>query len=297
MLERVISYLRANGPELAGRLAVAALILAVGFYAAGVLSRRVERMAHRAKNPRVATLAPLARGAVFALVLGIGAAMALEKLGISITALVAGAGVLGLAVGFGAQTLVKDCISGLFLILDGVIAEGDVVSVDTLNGTVEKVGLRVTHVRAYDGQLWYVPNGEVKRVGNWNRGWARAVVEVGVAYEQELGRSLEALKKIGEEWAERHADIVLEPPEVHGILGLNGSDVTVRLVVKIDNTNNDRLPAERELRRRVKQVFDRDGIEIPFPRQVVYFRSDATADAAAASTTNGRSSHGDTPTA
>jgi len=274
MLERAVEFLKVAGPSLALRLLAALLILSVAYLLAGWLSRSAERITVLVRDGRVAGLAPLSRSVVKVGVLGAGAAMALDQLGVSIAALLAGAGVVGLAVGFGAQNFVKDCISGFFLILDGVIAEGDIVHVDGTDGTVEKVGLRMTHVRAFNGQLWYLPNGEIKRVGNWNRDWARVVVQVGLAYEQEVSRGLEALARIGKQWAEEHAELVLEPPEAQGVMGLNGSDVTVRLVIKIDNSTKQLWPAERELRKRVKEAFDREGIEIPFARQVLYLRKE-----------------------
>ena len=274
MFERAVEFLKVAGPSLALRLLAALLILSVAYLLAGWLSRSAERITVLVRDGRVAGLAPLSRSVVKVGVLGAGAAMALDQLGVSIAALLAGAGVVGLAVGFGAQNLVKDCISGFFLILGGVIAEGDIVHVDGTDGTVEKVGLRMTHVRAFNGQLWYLPNGEIKRVGNWNRDWARVVVQVGLAYEQEVSRGLEALARIGKQWAEEHAELVLEPPEAQGVMGLNGSDVTVRLVIKIDNSTKQLWPAERELRKRVKEAFDREGIEIPFARQVLYLRKE-----------------------
>lgn len=275
MIERAVEFLKAEGPALALRGLAAIVILAVAYALAGWLSRSAERLTLHIRDGRVAGLAPLSRSVVKVGVLGAGAAMALDQLGVSIAALLAGAGVLGLAVGFGAQNFVKDCISGFFLILDGVIAEGDIVHVDGTDGTVEKVGLRMTHVRAFDGQLWYLPNGEIKRVGNWNRDWARVVVQVGLAYEQEVSRGLEALARIGKQWAEEHAELVLEPPEAQGVMALNGSDVTVRLVIKIDNSSKQLWAAERELRKRVKDVFDAEGIEIPFARQVLYLRKES----------------------
>lgn len=274
MIERAVEFLKVQGPALLLRVVAALIILSVAYLLAGWLSRGAERLTLRLRDGRVAGLAPLSRTVVKFGVLGAGAAMALDQLGVSIAALLAGAGIVGVAVGFGAQSLVRDCISGFFLILDGVIAEGDVVNVDGTDGTVEQVGLRVTHIRAFNGQLWYVPNGEIKRVGNWNRQWARVVVQVGLAYEQEVSRGLEVLARVGKQWAEEHAELVLEPPEAQGVLGLNGSDVTVRLVIKIDNATKQLWPAERELRQRVKEAFDAEGIEIPFARQVLYLRKE-----------------------
>lgn len=204
--------------------------------------------------------------------------MALDHVGVDVATILAGAGVLGLAIGFGAQTLVKDCLSGFFLIFEGILAQGDVVELDEgVVGAVEVIGLRVSQIRAYSGQLWYVPNGEITRVGNWNRGWARAIATVSVAYEQDIAGGLKVMQAVGEQWAAENPDIVLEAPEAHGALSLNDSGISVRLVIKIDNSKGDLWRAQRELLKAIKAGFDESDIEIPFPRIVLY-RPDAETE-------------------
>lgn len=274
MVERLIAYLTEHAGVIALRVAAAAGILFLSFVASRIAARGARRLVSHGRGGRGASLAPLVAALVKVLVLGVGVATALDQVGVNVAALLAGAGVVGLAIGFGAQTLVKDCLSGFFLIIDDVLAVGDIVTIDDTGGQVEKVGIRMTQVRSFEGQLWYVPNGEIKRVGNWNRGWVRAIVTVGLAYEQDVDRGLAVLRKVGAEWAAKNAKLVLEPPEVQGILAFNGSDVSVRLVIKMDNATFGLWEAERTLRCAVKAAFDAEGVEIPFGRQVVYHRQE-----------------------
>lgn len=272
LIEKGLQYIQENTGMIVVKLAIATAILLVGLVVAKVAAALVSRALTRQGGHRAETLAPTGRSLVMIAGLGGALVLALDQVGFSVATLLAGAGVLGLAIGFGAQTLVKDCLSGFFLILDDVLATGDVVEVDGVSGTVERVGLRITCIRAFSGQLWYVPNGKIERLGNWNRGWARAIVDVGLAYEQDASKGIATLLRVGKDWAEKHDDIVLEPPVAQGLTSLNSSDVGVRLVVKLDNKKNDLWGAERELRLLAKAALDRDGIEIPFPRQVTYHR-------------------------
>ena len=270
-MESATTWIREHWVEIAIRLGVAVLILVVAAILGGVLGRWAYRALER-RSPRAKTLARIARTAVRGAVFVVGLVMAFDHLGVDVAALLAGAGILGLAVGFGAQSLVKDVITGFFLIYEGAIAEGDIAEVGDTTGVVEQVGLRVSQVRTFNGQLFYIPNGQIAVVGNWSRGWTRAVVEVGLAYEHDVGKGLAVLQRVGDEWAREHEDLVLEPPEAQGVLGLNASDVGVRLVVKVKAPEH--WASERELRRRVKDAFDAEGVEIPFPRQVVYHRQE-----------------------
>jgi small conductance mechanosensitive channel len=191
-------------------------------------------------------------------------------MGIDPTPIIAGAGVIGLAVGFGAQTLVKDVISGFFLLFEGVIAVGDAITFGNSSGVVEEVGLRVTKYRTFTGELWVIPNGEIRAFGNFNRQWMRAVVPVSVAYEQDVGKAMRILEEVGKTWAAENRDIVLEAPAAQGIISFDDSAVTLRLVAKVRPLQHG--GAELELRRRIKEAFDREGIEIPFPRRVFISR-------------------------
>jgi moderate conductance mechanosensitive channel len=216
------------------------------------------------------TVAPLLKSVLKYCTIFVAGVLVLRVLGVDPTPIIAGAGVVGLAVGFGAQTLVKDVIAGFFLLFEGLIAVGDAVSFGNSSGVVEEVGLRVTKYRTFSGELWVIPNGEIRAFGNSNRQWMRAVVAVGVAYEQDVGKAMRVLEEVGKAWAAERRDIVLEPPQVQGILSFDESAVTLRLVVKVRSAQQ--ATAEWELRRRIKEAFDREGVEIPLPRRVLYTR-------------------------
>jgi moderate conductance mechanosensitive channel len=263
-------WVEANFADLGGRVLVALLIIVAGWLLARLAARAVYTAIMR--HERGQTLAPLTRSTVHVVLLGITLVMALDQVGVPVGAVLAGAGVVGIAIGFGAQSLVKDVITGFFHIMQGVIQVGDVAQIGEVTGLVEEVSLRLTKVRAFNGQLWYVPNGSIERVGSFNRGWCRAVAEVGVAYEHDVARALKVLQQVGEEFQKEKPTLVLERPEAQGIMGLNASDVGLRLVVKVKA--QEHWATERELRLRIKQAFDREGVEIPFPRRVVYHRSD-----------------------
>lgn len=270
LLHELTDFARTHAAEFTWRLLAAVATLLATWLAIRVARPTLHRTLSRNASARARTLEPLAQALVSLVLVGTGIVLALEQLGFDLTAVIAGAGVVGLAIGFGAQTLVKDVISGFFLIFDEVIESGDWVDVDRVSGTVEEVGLRVTKIRAMDGKLWYVPNGQILVVGNANREWMRAVVEVGLAYEQDVARGMAVLAALGEQWASEHADVVIEPPVTQGVLRLDASSVAVRLVVKVEPGTH--WQAERELRLLTKATFDREGIEIPFGRQVLYMR-------------------------
>ncbi|MEM9455461.1 MAG: mechanosensitive ion channel family protein [Myxococcota bacterium] len=269
-IQQILEFASQNAAEWFWRLVAALATLLLAWAVRRVARSALRRTLDRSESTRVRTLRPLVQGLVTVTVLGTGVVLSLEQLGFDLTAVIAGAGVLGLAIGFGSQELVKDVIAGFFLIFDEVLEAGDWVDVDTISGHVEQVGLRVTRIRSFDGKLWYVPNGQIKLVGNTNRQWMRAVVFVELAYEQDVGRGLDQLVRVGEAWASEQPETVLEPPEVHGLLDLGASGLRARLVVKVKPGTH--WAAERELRIRVKAAFDREGIEIPFGRQVVYLR-------------------------
>ena len=227
---------------------------------------------YQMKIQRASTLIPLLQNISRYVIYFIASAMALKKFGVDTTAIIASAGVVGLAVGFGAQSFVKDVISGAFIFFEGTVSVGDTITVGEHSGTVEAINLRNIHLRKFSGELRVIPNGEVSNFGNFNKGFMRAVVEVGVAYEQDVEKGMKALEKIADKWVEENKDIVLEPPVVQGINSLGSSDVVLRIAIKVKTTTH--WGAERELKRRIKNEFDKTGIEIPFPRQVIYLRKE-----------------------
>ena len=248
---------------LLSRLTAVFVTIAVLLVAYVVLTRFIERrLAAREGEPgvsprmlRLRTVSSLLTN-VFRWLIGfVVLVVVLRELGVDVQALVVSAGVLGLALGFGAQSLVKDVITGLFLLFEGLIAVGDLVEVDGHHGTVEAIGLRVTKLRAFDGSLHVVPNGQLAAFTNRSRGWARAVVEITLPREVPVESALGVLTRVGEEWA-RESGVALEAPQTHGVVRFNGPEAVLRLTAKVES--DKRLEAEYELRRRVKQAFERE---------------------------------------
>ena len=261
-----------------GKLISIIIILVVARIALSIIGKLIEKSLtplKKSKNyqkriSRANTLIPLLQSISKYVIYFIAVVMVLKELGVDTTAIIASAGVVGLAIGFGAQSFVKDIISGALLLFEGVISVGDSVNISEHSGTVEVISLRNIHLRKFSGELRVIPYGEVASFGNFNRGYMRAVVEVGIAYEQDVERGMKALEEIANKWAEENKDIVLEPPIIQGVLSLGSSDVTLRIAIKVKPMTH--WGAERELKRRIKDTFDKKGIEIPFPRQVVYLR-------------------------
>ncbi|WP_412067473.1 mechanosensitive ion channel family protein [Rubrivirga sp. IMCC43871] len=238
------------------------------------------------RRQRVLTTADLLGSVARYVIWAITIVTVLSIVGFDIRALLAGAGIAGLAIGFGAQTLVKDVISGFFLLFDDTLGNGDLIRIGSDTGTVEYVGLRLIKVRKFDGELLMVPAGELRTFGNKSVGYARAIVEVGLSYEQDASVALGVLEEVAAEWAETDeakAVMVEEAPQVQAILALADSAVTARIIVQV--RPGEQFPTERALRQRIKTRFDERGIEIPFPRRTVYVKpldGGTSADAAAA---------------
>jgi small conductance mechanosensitive channel len=181
------------------------------------------------------------------------------QLGFSITPILASAGIVGLAVGFGAQSLVKDVISGFFILFEDQFGVGDVIKIGDFSGVVERMTLRATVLRNLEGYVHVVPNGNIQNVTVMTKEWARAVLDVSVRYEEELARVFDALQRVGSRLAQDWPDRVLDQPTVLGVEKLDDTGVTIRSIVKTPPFKH--ADVLREWRRRVKEEFDRCGIQ------------------------------------
>ena len=221
------------------------------------------------KRQRAVTLGTLLRSVAGYAVWGVAGIMVLSEVGLDIGALLATAGVAGLAIGFGAQTLVKDVISGVFLLFDDLLHVGDLVTIGGHTGTVEEIGVRLIKLRKFDGELVMIPAGEVHTFGNKSVDWARAVVPVGLSYNQDVDAIIPVIEEVVNAWADENADILLEEaPQVQGLMDFGDSSVTARVSVRV--VPGEQYAAERELRTRLKRVFDERGIDIPFPQRTMH---------------------------
>ena len=193
----------------------------------------------------------------------IAALTILGLLGVNLGPLIAGAGIAGIAIAFGAQTVIKDYLSGLFILLEDQYSVGDVVTIGASSGTVEDVNLRVTRLRSVDGTVWFIPNGEIRAVGNQSMEWSRAVVDVTIGYENDSPLVIAAL---AEEAAAMYAEaawssVLLEPPEVQGVQSMGTDGVSIRIIAK--TAPRKQWDVARELRSRITDRMRRDGVRGP----------------------------------
>ena len=205
--------------------------------------------------------------------------MGLGEVGVDLAPLIAGAGIAGVALGFGAQSLVKDCIAGLFMLLEDQYGVGDVVDLDEATGVVERISLRTTVLRGLDGTVWHVPNGVVNRVGNKSQLWSVALVDVNVAYDCDLSAARQVILDCAIELAESDdwSDVVIDPPELLGVETLGADGITIRLTIKVGPGAQWGL--QRALREALKAALDKAGIEIPFPQRTIWVRRSDGDDA------------------
>ncbi len=218
---------------------------------------------------RAATLGDVLRSLSTATIYGLALLTILGELGINLGPLVASAGIAGVALGFGAQSLVKDFLSGVFMLVEDQYGVGDIVDLGPASGIVEEVGLRTTRIRDAHGVVWHVPNGQVNRVGNKSQDWSRALLDIDVGYGTDLRAAQATIKQAVEETCaeEPWAAAVLEPPEVWGVEALGKEAVSIRLVVKTRPAAQVALM--RELRLRVQEALEASGATAPLTRQVV----------------------------
>jgi moderate conductance mechanosensitive channel len=229
------------------------------------------------REQRGRTLASILKSLTTATIGVIAALMILDELGIATGPLLASAGIVGIAVGFGAQALVRDVISGIFMLVEDQYGVGDVVDLGDASGVVEAVGLRVTRVRDVNGTVWYIRNGQVLRVGNQSQGWARAVLDVAIAYGEDVERAENLLLDIANDLRddEKFGPLILEEPEMWGIESVTADAVVLRLVVKTQPLQQ--WAVARELRRRIKDRFDAEGIGVAHPQSAVWIAGESPA--------------------
>ncbi|MFI0432595.1 MAG: mechanosensitive ion channel family protein [Candidatus Nanopelagicales bacterium] len=222
-----------------------------------------ESLLKQRRSQRANAIGSLLRSIVTAVASGIAVLTILPFLGINIGPLLTSAGVLGVALGFGAQNLVKDYLSGIYIVLEDQYGVGDMVEISTVVGRVEEVTLRVTRLRDQTGVVWYIRNGEILTVANRSQGWTLAFADIPVAAEVDLERVRAAVAAVAEQMMADPEldDSLLDAPRYAGVESVSGEAVIVRVVAKAAPT--DQTAISRELRARVKQAFDQDGIRIP----------------------------------
>lgn len=282
-----------------------AIIVGIGYLVVRILRRSVGRFGDRAaarsereqyhaerrrkpgqavpiingrRQQRAQTISSVLSSVVSIAVWTVVALLVLDELGITLAPLLAGAGVVGIMLAFGAQSIIADFLAGTFMLLEDQFGVGDVIDVGEVTGSVEKVSLRVTTLRDVNGTVWHVPNSEIHRVANKSQLWSRAVLDIEVAYDTDLRRAEGIIQRVADElWhdPEFERGDIIDPPEVWGIERLGADGVAIRLVVKTDPA--EQWVVARELRLRIKEALDEAGIEIPFPQRTVWLRQDEVA--------------------
>lgn len=234
--------------------------------------------AHDPQLKRRNTLSSLATSVVTYVVWGVALIMVLSELDVEIGPLLAGAGVLGLALGFGAQELVRDVVSGVFLLMDDSLAVGDTISVNGHTAKVESMSMRSVRARKFDGELMMIPAGEIRIFGNRSKDYSRAVVEVGASYDARPSEVKAALQLAADQTIESKRDLVLEDRGRSSILGFGDSAVNYEVMVKC--IPGEHRSVRRVLYERVLENFADAGIEIPYPNRTVTLKGDLPAASA-----------------
>ena len=237
----------------------------------GTAERWVEdtKIARERQIQRAQTVGSVLRSVTTIVVWAIALLMIVDQLGFNIAPVIASAGIAGVALSFGAQSLVKDYLSGVFMVAEDQLGIGDFVDLGEATGTVESVGLRVTQVRDVEGALWHVRNGEIIRVGNSSQGWARAVLDIPVDYDADLDEMSHLLLSSAR-WVKRNTEIgksIMGEPEVWGVQQMSGESLVLRLAVK--TAPLQQWDVARVVRARIKEEMDRSGHRIPLVNQSV----------------------------
>ena len=281
------------GDWLVGTPLLVITVLVVGLVARFALHRLIDRVVATATSRRAERIASLGRGGrppqtaggvanvrhvqrtqtmgallksiTTFVVGGITALTVLSLVGIPLGPMLASASVGGVALAFGAQSLVKDFLSGVFMIVEDQYGVGDVIDTGEVVGTVENVSLRVTQLRDADGMTWYVRNGEIIRIGNKTQGWSTAIVDIAIAYDQDVEKAVQVIRDVvgALDDDKAYESILLEEPNVVGVESIANGAITIRIVAK--TVANEHFGVQREMRERIKAAFDREGVRSPLP--------------------------------
>lgn len=281
MQEKVQQFSEAAIPWLLDHGVKIAIIAAVAWLINMILSRVVrrtvrvavvadEKTSPEAEKKREDTLIRIFNGAIRIIIIILAGMMILQEAGLEIGPLIAGAGIAGLALGFGGQYLIRDIITGLFIILENQYRIGDVVSIDETSGSVEDISLRKTTLRDIDGIQHHIPHGDIKRVSNKSKGFARINLDIGIAYDTSLEHVISVINNTGSELAEDplYKEFITKAPQFLRVNDFADSAVMLKILGETKPLKQWEITGE--LRKRLKIAFDREGIEIPFPQVTIH---------------------------
>ena len=276
----MLQNLKDNWINIAIILAVLILIIII----VKIISRRIRKLVEKKISDdriiikkRTFTFTSVVSNLIIIIAVVAAALIAADEIGINVTPLLAGAGVAGVVIGFGAQSLIKDLINGVFILLEQWFQIGDIVTIGNTSGTVERLNLRTTVIRDIEGTVHYIPNGEITKLSNQTQLWSRAVVEVGVHYSEDTDRVVKVLEDVFEDLVndKNYKKVILERPVIlgdGGISELGDSAVVFKIICKVKP--GEQWTIARQMRKRIKDKFDEIGIEIPYPCTNVYMRNE-----------------------
>lgn len=283
-MQELASWLVSTGADTGKAVAKIGLVIVLGLAAMRFLRlglNRLESLVARtsdetemdpeASRKRAATLTGILRTIMVAVIWGVVIIEALQEIGLDIRPILAGAGIVGLAVGFGAQNLVRDLISGFFLILEDQVRLGDVAIINGTGGLVESITFRTITSRDFSGVVHVFPNGTITTLSNMTKEWSAFVLDMGVAYREDTDRVVGVMRQVGEDLRQDpdFRDKFVSPIEIIGVDDFSDSAVVIRIRIKTKPL--EQWNVGREYRRRLKQAFDAHGIEIPFPHRTIYW--------------------------
>ncbi len=281
MKEQIIRWSENITPWLLSH-GVKILVIVIGSYLLNIILKKLIDKAIRvsiipgnyvskvAEKKREDTLKRIFSGILKITILTISILMILSEIGLMIGPILAGAGIIGLAVGFGGQYLIRDIIAGLFIIMENQYRVGDVVNFDGTGGLVEDISLRMTTLRDLDGTVYHVPHGEIKKVSNLSKYYARVNLNLGIAYNSNLEHVISVVNKIGKELAEDPSwrEFIIKAPQFLRVDDFADSAIIIKILG--DTQPMKQWDVTGELRMRIKIAFDKEGIEIPFPQVVIH---------------------------
>jgi small-conductance mechanosensitive channel len=274
--QNMLLWLVAHGPRIAGIILGMFLLLWMCHLMQNrlvrLLSGRAQHGTYEDQENRARTLVGVFRSAVTVAIFTGGVLMLLTEIGVNIIPLMGGAAVVGLAVAFGAQNLIRDYFYGFMILLENQYTVNDVVQIGNVSGQVENITLRITVLRGLDGTVHFMPNGQITQVSNMTHGWSRALFDIGVSYNADVDQVMQVLIELGKELRRDPAfrGMILEMPEMLGVDQLGDSAVVIKFFMKTKPLKQ--WTVKREMLRRIKRKFDELGIEIPFPHRTVYHR-------------------------
>ncbi|MFO7827530.1 MAG: mechanosensitive ion channel family protein [Bacteroidales bacterium] len=278
ILNQMVSWIVNEGPAIIFLLILLFVTLKILYMSIGKLNKilinratKSESLDTQEASKRINTLLNILKGIGKILIWSIFLMIVLKKFNIDIGPILAGAGILGLAVGFGAQELVRDIISGFFILLENQVRAGDVAIINSTGGLVEKIELRTITLRDFSGVVHVIQNGKINSLANMTKEWSAIVFDIGVAYKENVDEVIKVMQEVGEKMLNdpEYKEKIKEPLEIFGLDKFDDSAIVIK--ARLKTNPGDQWALGREYRKRLKIAFDEKGIEIPFPHTTVYW--------------------------